>query len=101
VSLYDRITARPSGARDLAAGRLRYAALGVLHDAFRGSGLTVAGFAHAAGIRRRRAKKILHGNGDVMMSVLAECLHALGKEAEISLRELESNPLGLPSSASL
>lgn len=85
MSLYDRLASTPEGARGLAAARLRRTTLNRLWDAFEASGLSEKDLAKKAGMRVRRVRRILHGDGNVEPTTLATLLYAAGYEAEIRL----------------
>lgn len=76
MGFYERIASQPGGERGLAAARLRYRTLSLLQAA--------AAQADPAKLSRR-IKKAIHGDGDVSVSALAEMLHDLGYEVEMTL----------------
>jgi transcriptional regulator with XRE-family HTH domain len=84
-SLYNRIAQRPDGERDLAAARLRYEVLAVIQEAFTCSTLTQVALAGKLRVRKSAVNQVLHGNGNVQITTLAEYLFEMGYELRISL----------------
>jgi hypothetical protein len=85
VSLYDRIAARPGGLSDLATARLRRRILVLVSKAMDSAGFAERELAPLIGMSVRKLRRILNGNGDIKVSLLAELLHATGYEAEVRL----------------
>lgn len=84
-SLYDRLAETDAGARALASARLRYEALAAIHRAMAESGVTQTEVAKRLGIRKSAVNQVLHGDGSMKMSTLAEYLHVLGYEVSLEL----------------
>jgi transcriptional regulator with XRE-family HTH domain len=86
MSLYERIAARPGGERALAAARLRRSVLVILHRALKASGLdSQSDLAKCLRVRRSAVNQVFRGDGNVRISTLAEYLHAMGFEADLTL----------------
>jgi transcriptional regulator with XRE-family HTH domain len=86
MSLYDRVLARRDGERALAIARLKRAVLATLHEAFRLSGVSSqSDLARSLQVRRSAVNQVFNGDGNVRVSTLAEYLHAMGYELDISL----------------
>lgn len=86
MSLYERIATRPGGERALAVARLRRSVLVILHRAFKVSGLdSQADLAKRLRVRRSAVNQVFRGDGNVRISTLAEYLHAMGFEADLTL----------------
>jgi hypothetical protein len=86
MSLYERVAARPGGERALATARLRRAVLVMLHRALTVSGLdSQADLAKRLRVRRSAVNQVFRGDGNVRINTLAEYLHAMGFEAELTL----------------
>ncbi|MCX5352004.1 helix-turn-helix domain-containing protein [Streptomyces mirabilis] len=87
-NLYERLAATEEGTRALAAARLRYEALATIQDGLQESGLTQTELARRLGIRKSAVNQVLHGDGNMRISTLAEYLHALG--FEVTLEKVEA-----------
>lgn len=85
--IYERLAARPGGPRRLAAARLRYEVLGVLHKALDVSGLMQKDLARILGVRKSAVNQVLRGDGNLRINTLAEYLHACGYELTLGLAE--------------
>lgn len=86
MSLYERIAARPGGERALAVARIRRSVLVILHRAFKASGLdSQSDLAKRLRVRRSAVNQVFRGDGNVRISTLAEYLHAMGFEADLTL----------------
>ncbi|MFJ9674861.1 helix-turn-helix domain-containing protein [Streptomyces sp. NPDC101221] len=83
-NLYERLAATEEGARALAAARLRYEALATIHESLEESGLTQTELARRLGIRKSAVNQVVHGDGNMRVSTLAEYLHALGFELDLN-----------------
>ncbi|MFF0445053.1 helix-turn-helix domain-containing protein [Streptomyces sp. NPDC004609] len=87
-NLYERLAATDEGARALAAARLRYEALATIHESLEESGVTQTELARRLGIRKSAVNQVVHGDGNMRVSTLADYLHALG--FEISLNRVKA-----------
>ncbi|MFE0730926.1 helix-turn-helix domain-containing protein [Streptomyces antibioticus] len=87
-NLYERLAATEEGARALAAARLRYEALATIHESLEESGATQTELARRLGIRKSAVNQVVHGDGNMRVSTLAEYLHALG--FELTLNKVEA-----------
>ncbi|MFB8209198.1 helix-turn-helix domain-containing protein [Streptomyces sp. NPDC056010] len=87
-NLYERLAATTEGSRALASARLRYEALASIHDALGDAGITQVELARRLGIRKSAVNQVVHGDGNLRISTLAEYLHALG--FELKLERVES-----------
>ncbi|KAA1423396.1 helix-turn-helix transcriptional regulator [Mumia zhuanghuii] len=85
MSLYEQFEAIPDNARRLAAARLRYRALEVLHEALEQSGTTKAALAKTLGVGKSAVGQTLNGDGNIRLNTLADYLHALGQEVSLDL----------------
>ncbi|MFE6893599.1 helix-turn-helix domain-containing protein [Streptomyces sp. NPDC057694] len=83
-NLYERLAATEDGARALASARLRYEALAVIHESLEDSGATQTELARRLGIRKSAVNQVVHGDGNMRVSTLAEYLHALGFELSLA-----------------
>lgn len=84
MSLYERLAATPDGARALAKARARHDLLRALCWAVETAG-GPAEFAKQAGIRVGRVRRVLNGDGNVRINLIADWLHAAGFEMEVRL----------------
>ncbi|MFI2734747.1 helix-turn-helix domain-containing protein [Streptomyces sp. NPDC018711] len=82
-NLYERLAATEEGARALAAARLRYEALATIHESLEESGVTQTELARRLGIRKSAVNQVVHSDGNMRISTLAEYLHALGFELSL------------------
>ncbi|MHC3470089.1 helix-turn-helix domain-containing protein [Streptomyces sp. 7R007] len=87
-NLYERLASTEEGARALAAARLRYEVLATIHDSLTDSRMTQAELARRLGIRKSAVNQVVHGDGNMRISTLAEYLHTLGYE--LSLERVEA-----------
>lgn len=85
MSIYEYVASQPEGSRRLAAGRLRYAALKILHAALEESGITQSELASKLGIRKSAVNQVFRGDGNVRINTLAEYIHELGSEVHMEL----------------
>ncbi|KHL15700.1 helix-turn-helix protein [Mumia flava] len=92
MTLRDRITSVPDGARDLAAARLRCEALKLLHQALEESGMSKTELAAKLGVRKSAVTQVFRGDGNVRVNTLADYLWALGRDADLSLAQRADIP---------
>lgn len=85
MTLYERVASTEAGSLALAEARLRREALRCLVQAMAVSGVDRKQLAARLGERPGKVARVLHGDGDITMAVLARYLHAMGHEAEITL----------------
>lgn len=86
MSLYDRVLARPGGERALAVARLKRTILSTLHQAFKMSGIaSQSDLARRLRVRRSAVNQVLNGDGNLRISTLAEYLHEMGYELNVTL----------------
>jgi transcriptional regulator with XRE-family HTH domain len=86
VSLYDRVAARPGGARALASARLKRAILSSLHQALAQSGMeSQSDLARRLGVRRSAVNQVFNGDGNLRITTVAEYLHEMGYELNVTL----------------
>lgn len=85
MSIYERLMTSRSGARALSASRLRYRVLKYLNVALNQAGITQAELAKRLGIRRSAVNQVFNGDGNVRVNTLAEYLHEMGLEVDMSL----------------
>jgi transcriptional regulator with XRE-family HTH domain len=86
MSVYNRVLARRGGGRALAIARLKRAVLATLQEAFSLSGIgSQSDLARRLEVRRSAVNQVFNGDGNVRISTLAEYLHAMGYELDISL----------------
>lgn len=85
MSLYERLSSTSSGARALAAARLRYRVLDLLHEGLEASGLTQADVAERLGVRRSAANQVFRGTGNLRVNTVAEYLDAMGRELKLEV----------------
>jgi transcriptional regulator with XRE-family HTH domain len=84
VSLYQRIIAIPTGARALAAARLRREFLSILRDALAKSPISQADLARTLGVRKSAVNRVFRGDGNLRTTTLAEYLAELGIELRVT-----------------
>lgn len=84
-TLYDRMAGTVDGGRYLAAARLRYDVLGLLHKALTASGVNQTDLAKRLGVRKSAVNGVLRGDGNLRLNTMAEYLHELGFEADVHL----------------
>lgn len=80
----DRAAPTQAVARALAAARLRYDLLRAIHDAVDACGGPEA-FAKKAGVRAGLVRRVLDGDGNVRINLLAHWLHTAGYELVVRL----------------
>jgi len=68
-----------------AGARVRARVLALLHGALRESGIDKTVLANRMGVRKSAVSSIFRGNGNLRMDTLAECLAALGFEADLTV----------------
>lgn len=84
-ALYDRLKDSPKGLRALSVARLKYAVLGSLWSALERTALSQSDLAVKLGIRKSAVNQVFRGDGNLRISTLAEYLHEMGFEAELSI----------------
>ncbi|WP_441245596.1 helix-turn-helix domain-containing protein [Kitasatospora sp. McL0602] len=85
TSLYERMASSPSGARMLAGARLKHEALRSLHQALLASGMSQSELAEKLGVGKSAVNQTLRGDGNVRIKTLAEYLHAMGFELDLTI----------------
>lgn len=85
MTMYEQIASKRGGASRLAAARLRYKVLTLLHSAAQASPLNQSELAAALGVRKSAVSQVLRGDGNVRVNTLAEYAFELGFEIEIEL----------------
>lgn len=85
MTMFERLASTPEGARGLAAARLRYRVLSLLHEALEVSPLNQSDLAEKLGIRKSAVSQVLRGDGNVRINTLADYGHALGFELSVDL----------------
>lgn len=83
MSLYERVMARPGGARAVAQARLRSTVRRCLSDAL--GATTRADLARSLGVRRSAVGHVINGGGNVRVDTLAAYLWELGYELDVRL----------------
>ena len=84
-ALHDFLRSTPDGARALAGATLRHDVLAALHGAVGATDGGAEEIARRLGLRPARVRKVLDGDGDVSVGLLAEYLHAAGFELSLQL----------------
>lgn len=87
MSLYSNFSAQREGEDLLAAARLRYRILTVLHQALTESGITKAELARRLGVRRSAVGNVFRGDGNLRVNTIAEYLSAMDRELAIDAVE--------------
>lgn len=85
MTMYEQVASKRGGASRLAAARLRYKALTLLHAALEASPLNQSELAAALGVRKSAVSQVLRGDGNVRVNTLAEYAFELGFEIEMEL----------------
>lgn len=97
ASLYGKVAASPTGARDLAAARGALRVAQLLQLAKQRSGLTSRMLAERLGVGESRVSQVLNGDGNLHIATVVRFLHAMGYELEFSATAMaDGAPLQLP-----
>jgi transcriptional regulator with XRE-family HTH domain len=89
MSLGQELESFPRGAQELSAARLARDVDGLLHRAFKASGLLQGALATKLGVSESAVSQVLNSEGNVRISTLGRYLRALGYEAKLHLIPVE------------